>query len=190
MSIPSSSSECNTTHALTQRLRRAEQKRKTTAFLLVLPLFAFVMVSFVVPIGMLMYQSLANREVVGGLPHTVAAIAQWDGRSLPDEPVFAALVEDLRERDQSTSFQPAARRLNYEIPGYRSLLLATARKIDSIGDPPYRDALIAIDPRWSEREYWAAIQRNRSSLTDHYFLTAFDLRRDADNRVVAMPPEQ
>jgi putative spermidine/putrescine transport system permease protein len=176
--------------SLPARLRRAELRRKTGAFLLVVPLLAFVIVSFIIPIGMLVYQSVSNREVVGGLPRTVAAIATWDGQSMPDETVFAALATDVREGGEATSFQSAARRLNYEIPGYRSLLLTTARNIDAVGSGPYRDALMAIDPRWGDRGYWAAIYRNRSPITDHYYLATFDLRRDAESHVVAAPENQ
>jgi putative spermidine/putrescine transport system permease protein len=176
--------------SLPERLRRAELRRKTGAFLLVVPLLLFVIVSFIIPIGMLVFQSVDNREILDGLPRTVAAIAAWDGQSLPDEPVFAALATDLREGSQATSFQSAARRLNYEIPGYRSLLLTTARSIDSVGSAPYREALTAIDPRWSDRAYWAAIYRNRSPITDHYYLATFDLRRDADSHIVAAPASQ
>lgn len=176
--------------SLAARLRRAEVRRKSAAFLLVLPLLLFVIVSFVIPIGMLVFQSVDNREVRQGLPRTIAAISKWDGRSLPDESVFAAFVLDVREGAQSTAFQSAARRLNYEIPGYRGLMLGTARRIDTITAGPYRDALIAIDARWSDRNYWTTIQRNRWSFTDHYYLTTFDLRRDVDSRIVAAPANQ
>jgi putative spermidine/putrescine transport system permease protein len=176
--------------SLPARLRRAELRRKTGAFLLVVPLLLFVIASFIVPICMLVFQSVNNREIRDGLPRTVAALAGWDGQSLPAESAFAALATDVREGSQAISFQSAARRLNYEIPGYRSLLLNTARSIDNVGPGPYREVLTALDPRWGDRAYWAVIYRNRSPMTDHYFLATFDLRRDADSHIVAAPENQ
>ena len=41
---------------------------------------------------------------------------------------------------------------------------------------------IAIDPKWDERETWAAIRRAGGPVTDFYLLAALDLRRDADRR--------
>jgi len=53
-----------------------------------------------------------------------------------------------------------------------------------------RETLIGIDPKWGERETWAAIRRAGGPLTDFYLLGALDLRRDADGSITGAPVEQ
>ena len=157
------------------------------AYGLILPLLLFIIVAFVVPIGVILVKSADNPEVVGHLPHTIAAIDSWDGRGLPEESVYAALAVDLKEGYRKKTIQPAAVRLNYEITGFRTLLLRTARKLQKLDSGPYKPILRSIDKRWGEREYWAAIKRNAWFLTTHYYLSAVDLERDADNNLTRVP---
>ena len=63
--------------------------------LLVLPLFAFLTVTFVVPIGRLLLTSVYDPELSNLLPNTGIAIRDWNGEDLPDEPVFMSM-ENLR----------------------------------------------------------------------------------------------
>jgi hypothetical protein len=60
---------------------------------LIAPLVLFLLLVFLVPIVALLYKSVGNPEVVGGMPRTVAAIASWDGRGLPAEPVYKAAAK-------------------------------------------------------------------------------------------------
>jgi putative spermidine/putrescine transport system permease protein len=77
--------------------------------------------------------------------------------------------------------------LNYDVAGFRTLMFTTARRVanDPIAAP--REALIAIDARWGDRETWSAIRRAGGPVTDFYLLAALDLRRDADNAITAAP---
>ena len=58
--------------------------------------------------------------------------------------------------------------------------------------PAIFDAVVAgrPDPRWGERETWAALARAGRSPTDFYLLAALDLRRDADDAITGAPQEQ
>jgi putative spermidine/putrescine transport system permease protein len=79
---------------LRQKLQRVERTRKLRAFGLALPLLLFILVSFVFPIGTMLWNSVRDPEDISlHLPQTMAALASWDGRGVPDEPVFAALAE-------------------------------------------------------------------------------------------------
>jgi putative spermidine/putrescine transport system permease protein len=51
-------------------------------------------------------------------------------------------------------------------------------------------ALVGIDPKWGERETWAAIRRAGGPVTDFYLLAALDLQRDADGSIIGAPVEQ
>ena len=172
---------------LKTKLRQAERRRNLQAFGLMAPLLAFIFVFFLFPIFTMLRQSVENFEVVYGLPRTVAALEEWEGTELPDETVFAALVQDLEEGYKAKRIPKVAVRLNYEIPLYRSMLLKTARRAGRFEPGPYKDALIKFDKRWGMTEYWAVLKRNNTPVTDHYFLTAVDLKRDARQDIVQKP---
>jgi putative spermidine/putrescine transport system permease protein len=184
------SAPATATDGLGRTLRRANARRRTVAVLLTLPLLLFLMIGFVVPIAAMLAESVKNREVLEGLPRTVAALQDWNGAGLPSEPAYAALAADLNAAYGAGALARAALRLNYEVPGYRSLLMATARRLPTPPPAPARPALLELDARWGQRDYWAAIRRNTAPYTAHYLLAALDLARDADSRVVAVPASQ
>ncbi len=96
MAIAVPSNEVNSP-TLKQRLARAERVNRWKAQALIAPLVLFLLLVFLVPIVALLFKSVGNPEVVGGLPRTVVAVTAWDGRGLPGEPVYQALSEDLGE---------------------------------------------------------------------------------------------
>ena len=157
---------------------------------LVAPLLLFLLLTFVAPIAAMLWRAVSDDEVRPVLPRTLAALETWDGAGIPDEAAFAALVEDLREAKAAGTLPSAATRLNYDVNGFRSLLFGAARRLPAELDGPAREALLAVDPKWGERETWAAIDRARGPLTDFYLLGALDLRRGADGAVEAAPAEQ
>jgi putative spermidine/putrescine transport system permease protein len=167
------------------KLRRAEKRRARVSLLLILPLLVYLVLTFAIPIGIVLYESVDNPEVVGSLPRTSAAIVRWDGKDVPSEEVYAALIEDLRAiKDDQGAVGRAAKRLNYEIGGFRGLVLGVVRRIDSLDAPPYKEKLIALNPLWADNEHWAVIQRNAHSYTDFYLLTSVDRKRNADGEIV------
>jgi len=68
---------------LKQRLKHAERVNNLKAQALIAPLALFLLLVFLVPIAALLYKSVGNPEVVAGLPRTVEAVQQWDGKGLP-----------------------------------------------------------------------------------------------------------
>jgi putative spermidine/putrescine transport system permease protein len=80
-------------------LRRAQRRARWQAFLLVAPLLAFVGITFLVPIGDMIFRSVENSLVATVLNRTVPLLRDWDETAdeLPDEAVYAALVEDVAE---------------------------------------------------------------------------------------------
>jgi putative spermidine/putrescine transport system permease protein len=157
---------------------------------LVAPLLLFLLLTFIAPIGAMLWRGVADPEVAPVLPRTLAALDSWDRRGLPDEPAFAALVEDLREARAAGTLPSAATRLNYDVNGFRSLLFGSARRLDGEPGRPAKKALLAADPKWGEVETWAAIDRARGPLTDLYLLGALDLRRGTDGAIEPAPAEQ
>jgi len=156
----------------------------------VLPLFLFLLASFIAPIGAMLARGVTDTDIARILPRVTAELARWDGRGSPPESAYAALIVDVRAAREAGTLASAATRLNYDVAGYRTLLFATGRALSGEPAGSAREALIAIDPKWGERETWAALRRAGGPVTDFYLLAAVDLRRDADGAVTASPPEQ
>jgi putative spermidine/putrescine transport system permease protein len=183
-------SDIDRTATLRRALRRSERREQLWAAALVLPLFVFLLATFIVPIGAMLGRAIVDNEVRDILPRASAELARWDGRGLPPDRAYAALIEDIRAAHEAGTLASAATRLNYDIAGFRSLLFATGRRLaaESAGSP--REVLGEIDPKWNERETWAVIRRAGGPVTDFYLLAALDLRRDANNAITAAPAEQ
>ncbi len=178
------------THSLKARLRRVERVRKLKAVALITPLFLFLLITFVIPIGSMMGLSIENPEVASVLPRTADAIVDWDGIGIPDEDVLAAFMADLSDGREARTLGRAAKRLNYEISGFRSLLLKTARKLPAAPILSRAAALIDIDERWAEPIYWAAIKRASPAYTDSYLLAALDRTRNLEGEITLTPENQ
>jgi putative spermidine/putrescine transport system permease protein len=178
------------TAALRRALTKAARKEQLRAAVLVLPLFAFLLATFVVPIGAMLGRGVVDGDVARILPRVTAELARWDGRDLPPDAAYAALIADVRSAREAGTLASAATRLNYDVAGFRSLLFATGRQLPEAGAGPPREALVAIDPKWGELETWAVIRRAAGPVTDFYLLAALDLRHDASGEIVAAPAEQ
>ncbi|MBT5457942.1 MAG: ABC transporter permease, partial [Rhodospirillaceae bacterium] len=175
--------------ALKANLRRADRRRKLRAYGLIAPLFLFLVAFFLVPIGSVLYFSISNPEVVTMLPRVTAALRDWDGQSIPDEPIFAALAEDVKLGYADRTLPKVSLRLNYEVSGFRSLLMRTGRKAKSM-QAPFKEAIIARDKRWSELIYWRTLKGNDSRLTLHYLAQALDLDLQWDGGIQRAPPDK
>lgn len=171
---------------LKKSLRRAVRRSKLKALLLVSPLLAFLVIAFVMPIFDMLWRSVDNPEVSTTLSRTVTALEGWDGRSIPDEPVFAALAADLREGQADRSLGLLASRLNYEKSGMRSAVMGSARRIARV-EPPYKTALIDINDAWGELDTWQVIQRESSPYTLSYYLAALDRKYSPSGEIVQVP---
>jgi len=179
---------------LARHLKRAERRRRLRAIALIAPLFLFLLVSFVLPIGDMLRRSIVDTELSEVWPRTAALTKAWvwDRKSDPTPEMFRALGEDIRESAQTRTISIAARRLNYALRDGRSLVMNTARELrrDTSDPPDWRARLIEINPAWGERATWIAISQAAGPLTDFYLLTALDLERTPNNKVAWRPPEQ
>ncbi len=173
---------------LKQNLQKAERKKRLRSLMLTLPLLAFIMITFVVPIAEMLYRSIDNPLIAKNLPNTVKSLSQWEQQGLPEKEAYNALAEELIRLYQSKSLPPLASRLNIEVAGMRSLMMKTGRKLstfEQIND--YKTAMIKIDKRWNNIEYWGAIKNLSSKFTISYYLAALDFRQNAQGDIVAQP---
>ena len=176
--------------SLAHQLAAAERSRKWRAFLLTAPLLLFLLLTFLGPIGALLTRGVVDTEFASALPNVAREIRRWDGRALPDEATFAALIDDVRAARQANTLAPAATRLNYDTSGFRSLLFATGRRLPDELSSSARETLIEIDPRWAEVETWGVISRASGPVTSLFVLAAVDLRRTAGGKFIGAPADE
>jgi len=156
----------------------------------VAPLLLFLALNFVLPIGSMLLRSIQDPELSAVLPGTAALLRRLEGGALPDDPIVAVFVMELRQTRESGALSAVANRLNYDINGFRTLLFRTARQLGDETSPATLDLLIRIDPRWGQRETWAALKHASGPLTSFYLLAALDRRLTADGTIARTPPEQ
>ena len=110
-----------------------------------LPLLLFVLVTFIVPIGQMLHRSVYNPGFAGNMPQVSAWFAANPQGADPDEAAFAALAADLTAAAEARTIGIVGTRMNYDVPGTRSLFTATGRKVRDGLEPPFRKALLDID---------------------------------------------
>ena len=168
---------------LKEALARAQRAAKQRAFMLVVPLLAFILISFVWPILQVLHQSVYNPKFSANMP----GISQWFADNPvgtePDEAAFAILAADLQAAAAAKTVAVAGERVNYALSGTRSLFTSTGRKAKGL-EPPYRAALIALDPQWGDPELWGVMRQVSTAYTADFFLAAVDLERDAGGSIV------
>ncbi len=179
---------------LRTKLRRAERKNKLKAYLLILPLFAFVVVTFIVPIGVMMTRSVENPLLTTYFPKTVAALADWDGSGAPTPPaqLYEVFAEEMARASKERTVGRVATRLNYDKGGMRSLMTKTARKISRVQVGPFaegnwKERFIDIDKRWGQRDTWATIKIAAKPITMGYYLASVDRQYAWNQDIVAVP---
>ena len=169
-------------------LKRSQRRSKMRAFMLVFPLLAFIFISFIVPIGSLFTRSVDDKLVNEVLPLTFEELKNWDGKDVPDEPLFAAMFMDLKNADK-IQIGRVSTRMNYEKSGWKSLLKKTSRKMKNIDGPPYKDQMIKIHKRWGKVEFWQSLTAMKDPYTLGYYLNAVDLKYGY-NKSIEQQPEK
>ena len=172
-------------------LARVNRRQKVIALGLVMPLFLFILITFLAPIGMMLFRAVDNPVIQEQIPRTVALLNEtWDGESVPDEEVFAVLAEEMIAQYKVREIAKVGTRLNYEQGGLRSMITKTARNIARRGEPPWKATFIDIDELWGEPETWGIIQNASSRYTLSFFLAAVDLRYDWQGDIVEKPENE
>lgn len=165
-------------------------QRRWWTFALVAPLLLFLLASFVAPVVLMLSRAVTDRELMTVWPDSAAALRQWDSGGLPPDTLAETVSRDILASRRAGTLNRAANRLNYDVVGSRSLLYATADRLEAGAPGNSAAAMAQIDPRWGRPEIWAAMRHADGPLTSHYLLAALDRRQTADDRVARVAPEQ
>ncbi len=175
---------------LTRALARSQRKARRRAFLLVLPLLLFVVVTFVVPIGQMLGRSVYNAGFSANMPRISAWFAEHPRGTPPDELAWEALAKDLAAAAELRTIGVVGTRINYDMPGTRSLFTSTGRQTRSDFEPPWDATLTGIDPKWGDPALWNVMRNASSALTGNFYLAAVDRTRTPDGGIAQAPPQQ
>lgn len=175
---------------LTRALARSSRKARRRAFLLVLPLLLFILVTFVVPIGQMLQRSVKNDGFSANMPQISAWFAENPRGTEPDEAAWAALAADLQQAARDRTIGIVGTRINYDMAGTRSLFTSAGRQARNGLEPPYRDAILDIDARWESPALWSIMREASSAYTANFYLAALDRTRDTEGDIVMAPSER
>jgi putative spermidine/putrescine transport system permease protein len=170
-------------------LTRAQARARRRAFLLVLPLLAFVVITFIVPIGQMLHRSIYNPAFVDNMPELTAWFRATPAGTEPDEAAFAALAADLKTAAAARTVAIVGTRVNYEMSGTRSLFTSAGRRAARL-EPPYREALLDHDARWGDPQLWGTMRNVASAYSANFYLAALDLARDETGGIVRAPEDR
>ncbi|MCY3751092.1 MAG: ABC transporter permease [Gammaproteobacteria bacterium] len=165
-------------------------KGRTGAIMLALPLTAFILVTFIAPLGSMFMRSLYDPLVADIMPETVAALGQWDGTGLPPEQVFTLAARELDRAREEKTIGKLATRLNRDTSGLRSVIMRTGRGLKRAGEPPWSESLPAINPAWEEPAIWQALARTGARVTPVYYLNAVDLTFGSGGEITRQPEDR
>jgi len=169
-------------------LEKSLRRSKLRALLLVVPPLLFLIFLFVIPIGNMLTRSVDDKLINNVLPQTFEAFEAWDKQSEPSEAMFEAVYNDLKNAEK-TDIGKASVRMNYALPGWRSLVKRTARKIKKM-KPPYKEAFVKADERWLDNSFWLSLGIMKDKRTLGYYWNAVDRTYDFDKNVVHQPDER
>ena len=170
---------------LKRSLNRALRAQKIRALALIAPLLIFVLVSFIAPIGDMLFRSVENQIVRDTLPRTVAALADYDAAAggLPRDEVFEAAYYDVFYAAERKLHTRLGSRLNYEQTGASSLFRKSGRGIEDIGEV-YQDQFKDLNRDWDEGRPWAELMGDpdwiaaQDAWDGEGRMPAFELRSD------------
>ena len=166
---------------LKEALAIAQARAKRRAFLLVLPLLLFVLLTFLIPIGYMLKRSFEH----DGFSKSAPALVEWFAANPgfdyanPPEEAFAALVKDLAYMQTEKLTGISGTRINYTVPGTVSLFKKGAREAAKL-QPPYKEALLAVDADWGKPALWRGMEGASSKYTTEFYKVASDRKLTDD----------
>ncbi|MGA4323204.1 ABC transporter permease [Ectopseudomonas hydrolytica] len=166
----------------------ARRKKRLTAFLFVAPLLLFILVTFVAPIGSMLWRSVYHPTVAELIPLTLAELERWDDhKQLPDERTLSVFVSELHALDKQRLSGKLSEEFNRAFTGMSSVVKSTARRIGRMDAEALTsqgvETLLESHRNWSRPELWYAIERAGKVYTYDYYLTALDLELHPDEGI-------
>ena len=178
---------------LSVSLKKAERKNKIKAFLLVVPLLLFLIITYIFPIGDMFMRSIDDKMVTNMLPKTFKAMEKWDGQELPSEEVFAGFYSDFKILVKNKEHGKLAQRLNKEKNGFNSTIKKLFRQVqrNKIDEgQSIKEQIMKVHKRWRDVEYWQAIKRTAPPYTTAKYLKGMDMYYGPDGSIMQVSEDR
>ena len=178
---------------LSVSLKKAERKNKIKAFLLVVPLLLFLLITYIFPIGDMFMRSIDDKMVTNMLPKTFSAMEKWDGKEMPPEDVFAGFYSDFKILVKNKEHGKLAQRLNKEKNGFNTIIKKLYRQVirnKIIETESFKEQITSIHKRFRDVEYWRAIKRTAPPYTMAKYLKGMDLYLNEDGNITQVPEDR
>ena len=178
---------------LSVSLKKAERKNKIKAFLLVVPLLLFLLITYIFPIGDMFMRSIDDKMVTNMLPKTFSAMEKWDGKEMPPEDVFAGFYSDFKILVKNKEHGKLAQRLNKKKKEFNSIIKKLFRqvqrnKIDE--SQSIKEQIMKVHKRWRDVEYWQAIKRTAPPYTTAKYLKGMDMYFGPDGEILQVDEDR
>ena len=171
-------------------LKKVERKNKLKAFLLVAPLLFFLLIVYISPITGMLFKSIDDRMVTKMLPQTFKSMEKWDGKNLPSEEVFESFYKDYKILVDEERAGKLSTQLNYEKNGFKSILKKYGRKLKNFEEGNYKEQTMSVHKRWTNVEYWRAIQRRAPSYSYSKYLKGLDMYTNEKGEIVQVSEDR
>jgi len=171
-------------------LKKVERKNKLKAFLLVAPLLFFLLIVYISPITGMLFKSIDDRMVTKMLPQTFKSMEKWDGKNLPSEEVFESFYKDYKILVDEERAGKLSTQLNYEKNGFKSILKKYGRKLKNFEEGNYKEQTMSVHKRWTNVEYWRAIQRRAPSYSYSKYLKGLDMYKNEKGEIVQVSEDR
>ncbi len=178
---------------LAESLKKAEQKNKIKAFLLVCPLLLFLIITYIFPIGEMFTRSIDDKMITNMLPNTFKSMESWDGKEMPEEDVFKSFYTDFKILVEQKEHGKLAQRLNKEKNGFNTIIKKLYRQVirnKIIETESFKDQITSIHKRFRDVEYWRAIKRTAPPYTMSKYLKGMDLYLNEDGNITQVPEDR
>ncbi len=178
---------------LSVSLKKAERKNKIKAFLLVVPLLLFLIITYILPIGDMFMRSIDDKMVTNMLPKTFTAMEKWDGKEMPPEEVFAGFYTDFKILVKNKEHGKLAQRLNKEKNGFNSIIKKLFRQVqrNKIDEgQSIKEQIMKVHKRWRDVEYWQAIKRTAPPYTTAKYLKGVDMYYGPDGNILQVEEDR
>ena len=178
---------------LSVSLKKAERKNKIKAFLLVVPLLLFLIITYILPIGDMFMRSIDDKMVTNMLPKTFTAMEKWDGKEMPPEEVFVGFYSDFKILVKNKEHGKLAQRLNKEKNGFNSIIKKLFRQVqrNKIDEGrSIKEQIMIVHKRWRDVEYWQAIKRTAPPYTTAKYLKGVDMYYGPDGNILQVDEDR
>ena len=171
--------------------RGAGRRPQRRAFLLVLPLLLFVVLTFILPIGQMLYRSVHNDGFSANMPELARLVRRQPGRNRARRGrLRRARRRSRRPRPRAKTVGVVGTRINYDVSGTRSLFTATARKADDAGAALPRGDARARRRNGAIPSSGQRCAPRRRPIRPNFYLAALDLTHDETGAIVRVPEDR